>query len=503
MIFLSFVLIQKKETKKKSRTKNRLRLFVRLARRLLLFTYDAAGTKLIRAKNTIYPGNYSVINNDRYYVGGVEYLNASGTVVNPAGALVDIIQNAEGFAKRETSGSYSDNWILRDHLGNTRVVFKDANNDGVVNETDIVQVNAYYPFGLNHGANINGAGGSFKYQYNGKELNDDFGLNWNDYGARFYDPAIGRWHATDPMAEMYVDQSPYHYVMNNPVKNIDPDGMHFEIGDLGCHCSSSGDGSGGSGGTETGGGSAFQVAVEKTMGGGGFGGGHAQTNGQPGPTAREAVLMSQNSYGVYWDGVLEGSWSVSTRTFGLEFDQPVNGLKSKLYERTINNITEFVYATVGTADWKDWKENGNQTFGQSGDYKASIDNARILSKELKNFSLTFVGHSQGGGEAAANSMATGRMAITFNAAGVSSSTLSNNRIDIKKNSPETFTKITAFIMDTDPLNNLQNNPFSDLGRFLPDVDGRTVMVKATSFSSKINGHSIDNLVKEILKTYPK
>jgi len=30
-----------------------------------------------------------------------------------------------------------------------------------------------------------------RYQYNGKELTSDLGLNWNDYGTRWYDPAIG------------------------------------------------------------------------------------------------------------------------------------------------------------------------------------------------------------------------------------------------------------------------------------------------------------------------
>lgn len=53
------------------------------------------------------------------------------------------------------------------------------------------------------------------------------GLDWYDYGARNYDPAIGRWMNIDPLAEKYTSFSPYVYVANNPVIYVDPDGKEL------------------------------------------------------------------------------------------------------------------------------------------------------------------------------------------------------------------------------------------------------------------------------------
>jgi RHS repeat-associated protein len=113
-----------------------------------------------------------------------------------------------------------------DHLGNVRLSYSDTSKNGLIEITEIVDESHYYPFGLKHSGYVTAVPDpNYKYKYNGKELQDELGLNLYDYGARNYDPALGRWMNIDPLAEMSRRFSPYTYAVNNPIYFIDPDGM--------------------------------------------------------------------------------------------------------------------------------------------------------------------------------------------------------------------------------------------------------------------------------------
>jgi RHS repeat-associated protein len=166
----------------------------------LSYTYDAIGNKLAKNSNGLV----------RNYIDGIEY--------KPDGTI-DIIHTEEGVAQNNGSGAYTYHYNLSDHLGNVRYTFDVVN--GVI---ESLQKDDYYAFGKRN-TSMQGSVDN-KYLYNGKELQDELGQY--DYGARFYDPEIGRWNSVDPLAEMDRKTTPYAYVFNNPIIFTDPDGMFGE-----------------------------------------------------------------------------------------------------------------------------------------------------------------------------------------------------------------------------------------------------------------------------------
>jgi RHS repeat-associated protein len=182
------------------------------------------------------------------YLDGFQYVNHGLNFFPHAEGFVDVKgTNAEGY-------KYFYVYNYTDHLGNIRISY---GFDPDTTTVKTLEENHYYPFGLKH-TNYNtykrqfkkedpqtdapptsipglvvfsikqvvpGEMLVYKYKYNGKEYQDELGLNMYDYGARNYDPAIGRWMNIDPKAEEDRRWTPYRYAYNNPLRFTDPDGM--------------------------------------------------------------------------------------------------------------------------------------------------------------------------------------------------------------------------------------------------------------------------------------
>ena len=168
------------------------------------YIYSAAGEKLATNANgsLTYYRSVMVYGND----------NKLLYILTPEGT----VSRTEGSA----GTSYTYNYFKKDQIGSTRAVLS-----AVGNSLQNVQSTDYYPFGLAYSTNnLN----KNKYLFSGKELQDaSIGgtiLGLYDFGARQYDPVIGRWLKQDRYACKYASISPYTYCANNPILFTDPTG---------------------------------------------------------------------------------------------------------------------------------------------------------------------------------------------------------------------------------------------------------------------------------------
>ena len=216
------------------------------------YLYTATGKKVAKTVNI---ASRNSINYTVDYLDGYQY---------ESGKLL-FFPTAEGYVKYTEGVSNPFDYVFNytDHLGNVRLSYGINPATGLLKK---MEENNYYPFGLKHGSyntekmiivprpepgpavsakfmmqkiDVLAAAmelppgemitpeiySGYNYKFNGKELQDELGLNMYDYGARNYDPALGRWMNIDPLAEKFPSWSPYSFCYNNPMRYTDPTGM--------------------------------------------------------------------------------------------------------------------------------------------------------------------------------------------------------------------------------------------------------------------------------------
>jgi RHS repeat-associated protein len=129
-----------------------------------------------------------------------------------------IFAGSNRIALKTSSSTY---YYHTDHLGSSNVMTGDSGTS---------QGNYYY---YPYGGTRTSSGLSIRHKFTGQELDDETGLY--NYGARYYDPALGRFVSPDSIVQDYSDPQTlnrYSYCRNNPIILTDPSGHLFLIDDI-------------------------------------------------------------------------------------------------------------------------------------------------------------------------------------------------------------------------------------------------------------------------------
>ena len=152
------------------------------------------------------------------YGNGYEYLGSLIYPRIPNGLEIESTDFAGGRILK-TSAKYDLRYFVRDYLGSVRAIV-----DGKGQRLEAID---YMPYGSRWKDPMRLVTDN-RFLYNGKEWQPTGELNVLDYGARHYDPELGRWFNPDPAMQFL---NPYTFCANDPVNLVDLNGMWTETDD--------------------------------------------------------------------------------------------------------------------------------------------------------------------------------------------------------------------------------------------------------------------------------
>jgi RHS repeat-associated protein len=179
------------------------------------YNYDTQGN---RTRKVVVKGN---IIETRYYIDGYEVYRKENSTADFERITLNISDDEKTFVRIETKTG--ENEVIRyqydNHLGSACL---ELDNIG-----QIISYEEYHPFGTtSYRSGRNETEVSLKrYKYCGKERDEQTGFYY--YGMRYYAGWLCRFVSVDPMADEYLNLTPYAYCNNNPLKYIDPTGMFY------------------------------------------------------------------------------------------------------------------------------------------------------------------------------------------------------------------------------------------------------------------------------------
>jgi RHS repeat-associated protein len=185
--------------------------------------YDASGNRVLKIEKKKI-GSDTVAKAVAYVDGELEY--ESPNMDSSDFKLKVAYYSGEGGAEArvtfDTATGLYNNYFVKDHLGSTRVLLEEGGH--------IDKINAYYAYGARKDLNNSTNAFKLRKEFTGKEFDDEGasssgkdGMNLDYFGARYYDPEIGRWTTKDPKKQF---SDLYAYAGNgfNPINGTDPNG---------------------------------------------------------------------------------------------------------------------------------------------------------------------------------------------------------------------------------------------------------------------------------------